>query len=195
MAKYYLNTNGRISLEIEEAELKYGAWFSNWSGRTDGEFKYNGIDRETGEGYKYFTIKLPSEFINELDGKTYTVDDLAELGIPVKTYPGNPEKGYDDEHTLKVKVAFKFRPPMIQVDVAGDIDVYGANEVHRLDNLAINNPDLVVGFGRINEQTGRRACYLNEFYAKAMVSRMALKHKRAQEDNDIPFDPYDDPME
>lgn len=195
MAKYYLNTTGRISLEIEEAELKYGAWFSNWSGRTDGDFKYNGIDRETGEGYKYFTVKLPSEFINELDGNTYTVDDLAALGIPVKTYPGNPEKGYDDEHTLKVKVAFKFRPPTIQVDLAGDIDIYGESEVHRLDNLAIGNPDLVLGFGRVNDQTGRRACYLNEFYAKAMVSRMALKHKQRQEENDIPFDVDDDPME
>lgn len=190
MAKFYISNDRRLSMEIEQADLKYGAWFSNWSGRTDGDFHYNGIDPDTREGYKYFTVKLPDEIYNEADGQTYSVDDLAAMGIPIKTYPGNPEKGYDDEHTLKVKVSFKIKPPIVQIDVGGDIDILDNSTVHRLDSLMIDKPDIVLGFGRMNEDTGRRSCYLQEFYAKACVSRMSMKHRRPAE-NDIDEDPFE----
>lgn len=198
MSKIYLNANGRVTMEIEGAELKYGGWFSNWSGRTDGVFHYNGVDRDTGEGYRYFTVKVPAEFENQVDGKIWTVDDLAEIGIPVKTYPGNPEKGWDDEHTIKVKVAYKFRDPVVQVDMAGDIVHFGKDDIHRLDNMAYEAPDIVLGFGKVNPDNGRRACYLNEFYTTATVSRMSLKHKQAAEKDDeerysdLPFEVEED---
>lgn len=198
MAKYYINNSGRLTVEIESAELKYGGWFSNWSGRTDGLYHYNGVDRETGEGFKYFTVKIPSEFVNETDGNTWTVDDLASIGIPVKTFPGNPEKGYDDEHTLRVKVSYKFREPIVQVDMAGDIMNFGKDDIHRLDNMAYDAPDIVLAFGKANPDTGRRSCYLNEFYTTATVSRMSLKHRQAVERDDeerysdVPFEVEED---
>ena len=193
MSKIYVNNIGKVSMEIEGAELKFGGWFSNWSGRTDGVFHYNGIDRETGEGYRYFTVKVPAEFINEADGSTWTVDELANIGVPIKTYPGNPEKGYDDEHTLKVKVAYKFRDPIIRIDMAGDTIDYGKDDIHRLDTMAYEAPDIVLGFGKMNPDTGRRSCYLNEFYTTATVSRMALKHKKIEDDrfDDIPWEAPD----
>lgn len=184
MAKYYVHTEGRLGLEIEDAKLKYSSWHSNWSGRTDGVFHYNSVDRETGEGQKYFTVVIPAEFTDEVTGKTMTVDDLASMGIPIKTYPGDQEKGYDEEHTLRVRVSFKFRPPIVQLDMGGDIIHYGKDEVHRLDQLMVNNIDLVLGFGKVNPDTGRRPCYLNEYYASAVTSRMALKHKQKIEDDD-----------
>lgn len=187
MAKFYINLEGRITMEIEAADLKYGAWFSNWSGRTDGDFHYNGVDPETREGYKYFTIKIPEIVHNELDGRDYTVDDLASIGIPIKTYPGNPEKGYDDEHTIKVKVSFKFKPPVVKVNIGDTTDILDNETCHRLDSLMIDKPDLVLGFGRINEQNGRRPCYLQEFYANAVVSRMAMKHMDIPADDEDPF--------
>lgn len=194
MSKFYVNNNGRVSMEIEGAKLKYGGWFSNWSGRTDGVFHYNGVDRETGKGYRYFTVKLPSEFVNEVDGNTWTIADLKELGIPVKTYEGNPEKGYEDEHTLKVKIAYKFKAPVVQVDMAGIIANYTEDDIHRLDNMAYEDPDIVLGFGKMNPDTGKRSCFLNEFYTSAVVSRMALKHRQPEEEEryDIPFDMDDE---
>lgn len=198
MSKFYVNSNGRVTMEIEGAELKYGGWLSNWSGRTDGVFHYNKVDRDTGEGYKYFTVKVPSEFINEVDGNTWTVDDLANIGVPVKTNPGNPEKGWDEEHTIKVNVSYKFKEPIVQIDMNGDIVHFGKDDVARLDNMAYEAPDLVLGFGKLNPDNGRRPCYLNEFYATATVSRMSLKHRQAAERDDeerysdLPFEVEED---
>lgn len=188
MAEFYIRNDRRLYMEIEQADLKYGGWFSNWSGRTDGEFHYNGIDPDTREGYKYFTIKLPEKVLNKEDGVTYTCDDLIAMGIPIDKYDKNEK--YDPEYTMKVRVSYKFKTPIIEVDAGGDIDTLDYNTCKRLDTLMINNPDVVISFGKKNEDSGRRPAYLDEFYCKACVSRMSMKHRRPAE-NDIDEDPFE----
>lgn len=201
MAKYYLNNTGRLTLEIEGAELKYGAWFSNWSGKTEGKFHWNKIDPETGIGYRYFTVKLPSEITNEDDGQIYTIEDLKAMGLPIKTFSGDPERGWDDENTLKVSVSYKFTAPVVKVTVHGKTEEYsnkGDHIIDDLDSMAYEAPDLVLSFGRMNPNNGKRSCYLKEFYSTAVTSRMSLKHMAKEEsaDNvryvDAPYDPDED---
>ena len=197
MSKIYVDVdnNGKVTMTVKEANIKFRGWFCNFSGRTDGVYHYNNVDRETGEGYKYFTIKLPYEFTNESDGSTMTVNDLAALGIPVKKNPGNQEKGYDDEYTLKIMVVFRSQPPIIKIGFPDGEKDYGKEDVHRLDTMAYEPPIISLGFGRINPDTGRRKAFLNEFYTKAIVSRASLMWKEEHDDDisdDIPFDMDDD---
>lgn len=127
------------------------------------------------EGNRNFCVDIPAEGVLASDGsnKWLTVEELIDMGWPIKIHRAYGEEDAEPSYYLPVKVGFKYRPPVIYL-VTGDKRIsLGENNVDTLDGRQFSKVDLVVHPSvRQDWDTGETAitAYLSEGWFHMIMS-------------------------
>lgn len=122
--------------------------------RITGRPNFSGAERthpQTGrvvnsEGNRNFCVDIPAEgvMVNDGSNKWMTVNELIDLGWPIKIHPAYGDEESEPSYYLPIKIGFKYRPPVVYL-VSGDKrhDI-GEREIDTFDGRQFSKVDLIV---------------------------------------------------
>lgn len=119
-----------------------------------GRPNFSGIERtnpNTGRvvnsaGNRNFCVDIPVDGIMANDGsnKWLTVDELVELGWPIKAHASFGDEEEPPSYYLPIKVGYKFRPPTVYLVAGNKRHDIGEKEIDTFDGRQFNKVDLIV---------------------------------------------------
>lgn len=147
-------------LEIANAQIKWS--FSHFDGRAD---TFND------EGDHNFTVIIDDEM----------VDKLRSEGWNIKTFEGR-EEGDPPEHTLKVKISYRFEAPKIYIIKGNRKFRADESDLADIKRSTCEQIDVIITPSRWvqGNRTGISA-YCKEMYAKIRESRFAQEYADYEE--------------
>lgn len=147
-------------IELEDVQIKWA--FSHFDGRED---TFNA------EGDHNFTIILPEE----------TALNLREEGWTIRTMDGY-EEGDPEEHTLKVKISYKYEPPKVYL-IKGNRKVRAEQrDLADITRATTERVDVIITPSRwVHGQNSGITAYVKELYAKVKESRFSAAYADYEE--------------
>lgn len=120
--------------------------------RITGRPNFSGAERERGgrvvnsAGNRNFCVDIPADgvMVNDGSGKWLTVDQLIEMGWPVKIHQAYDDDNSTPSYYLPIKVGFKFRPPTVYLVAGNKRHTIGENEIDTFDGRQFSKVDLIV---------------------------------------------------
>lgn len=142
-------------------------------------------------GNRNFCVDIPSDgvMINDGSNKWMTVDELIDLGWPIKIHQAFGEEETEPSYYLPIKIGFKFRPPTIYLITGNKRKDICEREIDTFDGRQFNKVDLIVHPSvRQNWDTGETAitAYLAEgwFYMSMSPFAQAWEEEHMDEDDE-----------
>lgn len=147
-------------VELEDAQIKWN--FSHFDGRED---TFNA------QGDHNFTLILPEE----------TAEALLKEGWNVRQNDGY-EEGDPPEHTLKVKISYRFEPPKIYL-LKGNRKIRAdERDLADITRSTCEQIDVIITPSRwVHGQNSGITAYAKELYAKVRQSRFAERYSDYEE--------------
>lgn len=119
-----------------------------------GRPNFSGVERvhsQTGrvvnsEGNRNFCIDIPADGVMANDGsnKWFSVEELIEMGWPIKIHQSFNDEDTAPSYYLPIKVGFKYRPPRVYVVIGDDRHEIGEDAIDTLDGRQFAKIDLIV---------------------------------------------------
>ena len=127
------------------------------------------------EGNRNFCIDIPADgvMINDGSNTWMTVEELIDLGWPIKIHGGGREDGSEPSYYLPVKIGYKYRPPLVYLVVGNNRYEIGESEIDTFDGRQFSKVNLIVHPSvRPNYDTGENSitAYLAEGWFHMILS-------------------------
>lgn len=127
------------------------------------------------EGNRNFCVDIPADGVMTNDGSNrwLTVDELIEMGWPIKIHNAFSDEDTAPSYYLPIKVGFKYRPPRVYLVAGDDRHEIGESQIDTFDGRQFSKVDLIVHPSvRQNWDTGDTAitAYLAEGWFYMVMS-------------------------